>query len=128
MPFDRSLVLEDDVPKRDPEIDKVAIASSLERTLFNHPLYLEAHGKFYCAGPELMFCSREDVSRTKLDDAVKTTILSQMGAPDSNVRIVVFFTSDVTPEPLAGYGNLYAFIFHPKRDQLLHAGMSTWRS
>ena len=117
-----------DVPKRDTDIDNVALASTLERTLSNHPLYLEAHRKFHCTGPELMFWSREDVSRTNLDDAVKRTILSQMGTADSSVRILIFFTSDVTPEPLAGYGNLYAFVFHPKRDELLHAGVSTWVS
>ena len=109
-------------------MDKVAIASALESTLSNHPLYVEARAKFHCAGPEHMLFSREDVNRTKLVDAVKTTILAQMGATDSNVRILVFFTSDVTPEPLAGYGKLYAFIFHPKHDKLLHADVSTWRS
>lgn len=117
-----------DVPNRDQDMDKVAIASALESTLSNHPLYVEARAKFHCAGPELMLFSREDVNRTKLVDAVKTTILAQMGATDSNVRILVFFTSDVTPEPLAGYGKLYAFIFHPKYDKLLHADVSTWRS
>lgn len=93
-----------------------------------HPLYIEARGKFHCTGPELMLWSREDVTRTKLDDVAKTTILAQMGSADSKLRILVFFTSDVTPKPLAGFGNLYAFMFHPKRDKLIQTDVSTWRS
>lgn len=113
------------MPNRNQDMDKIVIASKLESTLSNHPLYLEARAKFHGAGPEMMFLSGEDLSRTKFDDAAKATVLSHLGAADNKVRILVFFTSDVTPKPLAGYGNLYSFMFHPKDDELLHADVST---
>lgn len=103
-------------------------ATRLEQVIAEHDLLKEAKGRFHCAGPDLMRWTEAEITRTKLDDAVKKSIVAHLDSDDSSVRILMYFTSAVTPEPLSGYGELYAFMFHPERDELIETDVSTWRS
>jgi hypothetical protein len=100
----------------------------LEQQIEGHELLRKAKSQHYCSRPDLMYWTAAEISRTKLDDSVKKSILRHMESDDSVVRILIYFTSDVTPEPLSGRGDIYSFMFHPDRDELIQTDVGTWKS
>lgn len=114
--------------EHDTTVTDTEEATRLEQIIAEHHLLKEAKGRFHCTGPNLMRWTETEINRTRLDDAIKKSIVAYLGSGDSSVRILMYFTSTVTPEPLSGHGELYAFMFHSERDELIETDISTWRS
>ena len=92
----------------------------------DHPLHLEATRKFYCVH-DIYEKPKEFVDRAKLSDDERKYILTELQDVEA-ILIVSFFTSDTKPEPLSGFGKLYAFILHPLSYKILSSSVGTWRS
>lgn len=91
-----------------------------------HPLYAEATAWGHCPC-DVFTRPKGSIDRTQLAEVEKTRIRSTLADVESYI-LVAFWTSDKKPEPLAGFGKLYAFLVHPRSFAVLHASVSTWRS
>lgn len=91
-----------------------------------HPLYLEAKAKFHCVS-DVYERSKDFIDRTKFSEEEKKLMHKEL-ANVSTILLVSYFTADVKPEPLSGYGKLYAFIVHPESFALIQVAVGNWRS
>ncbi|MCX6956573.1 MAG: hypothetical protein NTV51_30955 [Verrucomicrobia bacterium] len=101
--------------------------TELEARIGSHPNFLAAKSHFHCSTGEVFMWKRADIERFRLAAAIREKILDALGTEESS-PMLLYQTSDVKPEPLAGHGLLYAFIFHPQTHELLASDVSNWRS
>jgi hypothetical protein len=102
------------------------VAQKAMASVANHPLCLEAKTKYYCES-EIFEQSKNLIDRAKFSEEERKELHSELENV-STVLLVCFFTSDVEPEPLSGYGKQYAFVLHPESFVVLKSSVGTWRS
>jgi len=92
-----------------------------------HPLYREAKGLPYCAGPEMMLFDRDWIRTCRLPEDTKL-LLNSLDREGEPVVCMAFWTALEKPEPLAGHGQMYAFFFDPGTLEIVSTDVSGWRS
>lgn len=103
-----------------------AIAKNALSAVEFHPLHAEAIGWAHCAS-DVFAQPKSFIDRARISEEKRKSIHEGLEGV-STVLLVSYWTSDKKPEPLAGFGKLYAFLVHPESFEVLLAEVSTWRS
>lgn len=91
-----------------------------------HPLHTEAISWAHCVS-DVCAQPKSFIDRARISEEKRKSIHEALEGA-STVLLVSYWTADRKPEPLSGFGKLYAFLLHPKTFEVLLAEVSTWRS
>ncbi|WP_143167409.1 hypothetical protein [Massilia sp. CF038] len=103
-----------------------AIAKDALSAVEFHPLHIEAIGWAHCVS-DVFAQPKNFIDRARISEEKRKSIHEALDGV-STVLLVSYWTADKKPEPLAGFGTLYAFLVHPETFEVLLAEVSTWRS
>ena len=101
---------------------------ALERAVEDHPLTQELIQQTIVETPFVILFNHEQVDKSNLEQKTKRILLSQLGKPESQIRVLNYVTAKEKQESFSGHGLMFSFFFHPKRDEIIYASKSTWRS
>jgi len=101
----------------------------LEEIALKNPLMAEVLEQPLIVGePFVILFDRNQIKRLGIPESAKNHILSNMGKPHSQARSLTYLTAESEPRDFSGHGLLFSFMFYPRRDEILYACKSEWRS
>ena len=108
--------------------DDRKLVEQFEALLKENPDYNTARQKHHCSEGFVLYWGRDHFEDIAADSFDRDAVMNVLNNTEDKARILIYQTSDVTPEPLAGSGTLYAFVFHPTEPRFITAGTGDWRS
>ena len=108
--------------------DDRELVEELEALLEGNPDYRAARQKHHCSEGSILYWGPDHFRNISSDSFDQEAVMKVLSNPEEKARILIYQTSDTTPEPLAGSGILYAFVFHPTEPMFITAGTGDWRS
>jgi len=108
--------------------DEKELVTQFEVLLEGNPDYTTARQKFHCSDGSVLYWGRDHFKSVPADGFDKDAVMNVLTNVEDKARILIYQTSDVRPESLAGSGILYAFVFHPTETRLITVGTGDWRS
>jgi hypothetical protein len=118
---DRSTAWSSESEKRDQESIDAAVRATIK-----HEFAIRAQQFRFCHAV-VMFEPKTFIERCRWDEETKMRIRHDL-SDTADVTLVSYQTSSRDPEPLAGGGETFDFILHPRSLKILHSSIGTWRA